>query len=75
MNNIINMELLACSQSCHEIFRECLDKGEDESVCRMQRVSYDCSGSDDELVYSSYIRHKNAVVHYFLFEIYYERNA
>jgi hypothetical protein len=58
MKNIVNMESLACSQSCHEVFRECLDKGEDESVCRMQRVPCDCSCSDDELAYSSYIRQK-----------------
>jgi len=58
MKNIVNMESLACSQSCYEIFRECLDKGEDESVCRMKRVPCDCSCSDDEQAYSSYIRHK-----------------
>ena len=58
MKNTVNMESLACSQSCHQIFRECLGRGEDESVCRMQRVPCDCSCSDDELVYSSYIRQK-----------------
>ncbi len=58
MKNIVNMESLACSQSCHEIFRECLDKGEDESVCRMKRVPCDCSCSDEELGYASFIRHK-----------------
>jgi hypothetical protein len=58
MKNIANMESLACAHSCYEVFRECLSTGEDESVCRIQKVPCDCSCSDDELVYASYIGKK-----------------
>lgn len=31
-----------CSKKCDLSYRECLSKGEDESVCRMKRVPCDC---------------------------------
>jgi hypothetical protein len=58
MKNIVNMQTLSCSHGCDELFRECLNKGEDESVCRMKRVPCDCECSDAELIFSSYIRQK-----------------
>ena len=59
MAKIIDMQYAGCSHGCDIIFRECLSSGEDESVCRMKRVPCDCSCSDDELIFSSYIQNKS----------------
>lgn len=34
-----------CSRKCDTLFYECLQRGEDESVCRMKRVPCDCTCS------------------------------
>ena len=36
-------EKMDCSQKCDSQFRDCLNSGEHESVCRMRRVPCDCS--------------------------------
>ena len=32
-----------CTKKCDALYKDCVEKGEHESVCRMKRVPCDCS--------------------------------
>ncbi len=34
---------MSCSIKCNDKYFKCIDKGEDESVCNMQRAQCNCS--------------------------------
>ncbi len=43
MDNSHHKNSAACSQNCEELFRECLHRGNGETVCRIQRAPCDSS--------------------------------
>ena len=46
MDNKKKNELKACFQDCEQVYRECLQNGNEEVFCRIQRVPCDSSCSD-----------------------------
>jgi len=53
MINPETMESLNCSIECNSQFRQCLNSGEDESICRMEWVPCDSKCSDEKIRNSS----------------------
>lgn len=42
MNKTYRDKKLGCFNKCHESLKDCMNRGEDESVCRMEQVPCIC---------------------------------